>query len=160
MIFVSVGQMMPFDRLIRLVDEWAAGRPDVDVVAQVGEGTYEPRHIQAVNYLTPVEFREHVERADAVLSHAGTGNIFAALEVGKPLLIFPRQHSLREVTNDHQEATARFFAERGLLRVAVNEQELRRELDDLESAPPPRKCSVEASPELVQRLRRFIFVGD
>lgn len=160
MIFLSVGQMLPFDRFVRLVDEWAAGVPDVEVVAQVGNGAYQPRHIQAVDFLTPAEFRQHIERAAAVVSHAGIGNIFAALESGKPLLVFPRQQSLREVTNDHQMATARYFGAKGLLRVALNDEDLRSELGVLESATPPPKCSLVASSELVQRLRRFIFVGD
>ena len=38
MIFVTVGSMMPFNRLIDTMDRWAAARPDVEMFAQIGGG--------------------------------------------------------------------------------------------------------------------------
>ena len=38
MIFVTVGTDSPFDRLMQVVDEWAAASGRTDVFAQIGEG--------------------------------------------------------------------------------------------------------------------------
>lgn len=159
MIFASVGQMMPFDRMVRLVDEWAACNPEQEIVAQVGEGEYQPKHIQAVQFLSSNEFRRHIERADAVVSHAGTGNIFAALEQRTRVLIFPRSKELQEVTNDHQMATARYFGQQGSVRVAFDEREFAQEMESLLTRPQPAALDPFASPALLGRLRAFLLGG-
>ena len=43
-IFVTIGSMFPFDRLIRAMDAWAAAQPErrVELLAQIGDGGYEP----------------------------------------------------------------------------------------------------------------------
>ena len=49
MIFVTIGSMFPFDRLIRAMDDWAAAQPEpVELVAQIGEGSYRPAHMRWV----------------------------------------------------------------------------------------------------------------
>lgn len=157
MIFVSVGQMMPFDRLIRFMDEWAGSNPAQEIVAQIGAGNYRPSHLRAVDFLASGEFRSCIERADAVVSHAGTGNIMAALEQRKRVLIFPRSKKLQEVTNDHQMATARHFQQQGQVRVALDAAELESELDLLLTRPQPEALAPFASEALIGRLRQFLF---
>ena len=46
MIFVTIGSMFPFDRLIRVMDGWAAANPGVETLAQIGDGAYEPAHMR------------------------------------------------------------------------------------------------------------------
>ena len=38
-----VGSMFPFDRLVRAMDAWAAAQPEEEVLAQIGDGGFEPR---------------------------------------------------------------------------------------------------------------------
>ena len=47
MIFASVGSMLPFDRFVHGVDEWAAANPGTPVFAQIGNGAavLPPRHV-------------------------------------------------------------------------------------------------------------------
>ena len=44
MIFVTVGTQLPFDRLVRAVDAWAAEHPQVDVFGQIGPASFRPKH--------------------------------------------------------------------------------------------------------------------
>ena len=74
MIFVTVGTDMPFDRLLKVVDSWAAETGRNDVFAQIGEGGWEPRHIKFANFLQPPEFVERFKSARVIVSHAGHGN--------------------------------------------------------------------------------------
>jgi UDP-N-acetylglucosamine transferase subunit ALG13 len=156
LIFVTVGAQMHFDRLIRTIDEWAEERGRADVFAQVGPSEYMARRIETVRSLDPASFRARAERATALVAHAGMGTIITALELGKPLLVFPRDFARRETRNDHQVATARHFAESGRVLAAFDERELRRRLDEIESFVPSSKIGREASQELVGRIRAFV----
>ena len=118
MIFVTVGGQLPFDRLIRAVDRWASDDRRDDVFAQIGRTAFRPGSIRYTSFLVPSDFRRCLDEADYVISHAGIGTILSALERGKPLLVVPRQARFGESVNDHQVATARHFAERGMVAVA------------------------------------------
>ena len=48
MIFVTIGSMFPFDRMIRVMDDWAARNASQETFAQIGTGSYEPTHIVAL----------------------------------------------------------------------------------------------------------------
>lgn len=157
MIFVTVGHQMPFDRLIRAVDEWAAANARTDVFAQIGRSAYQPKNMQARAFLSPAEFEQKMNEASAVVAHAGTGTIIAALQSGKPLLVMPRQSRLGETRNDHQISTARHFTEAGYLLAAADEIELTRCLRQLETFRPAKSISESASSDLIARLRTFIF---
>jgi UDP-N-acetylglucosamine transferase subunit ALG13 len=156
-IFVTVGHQMPFDRLIRGVDEWAASNGRADVFAQVGSGEYVPRHIEHADKIDPEEFRRRMGEADAVVAHAGMGSILTALELGVPILVMPRLGRLMETRNDHQVATAERFREQGRIEVAMDETELPAALDRLTGVRRPPTISAEASPELLSAVRGFIF---
>mgnify|MGYP002478163462 CR=1 FL=1 len=148
---------MPFDRLIAAIDNWALAHPEVEIFAQIGHADYRPRNMPYAGFLPPDEFRSRVHAADFLVSHAGTGSIFAALTHGKPILIVPRRAALRETRNDHQVATAERFKGRSGILVAMDEVELIAQLDLLRITPCPKPISPWASPELLDAVRAFVF---
>lgn len=154
MIFATVGGQMPFERLIRLVDEWAGREGRDDVVAQVGLGET-PRNLDCVRMFAPAEYRTTVREASVVVAHAGMGTILTALELGKPLLVLPRLAGLGETRNDHQVATARRLAEAGLVSAAFSESEFLKKLESVELLPAPAPISERAPDTLVERIRSF-----
>lgn len=156
MIFVTVGHQMPFDRLVRAVDEWARERGRNDIFAQIGETAYRPTHIGFAAQVDPGEFRELVAKAEAVVAHAGTGTILTALELGTPVLVMPRHGALMETRNDHQIATAERFKAMDRVEVAMDENELILRLDRLEDLPARGLISTTASGELIETIRGFI----
>jgi UDP-N-acetylglucosamine transferase subunit ALG13 len=156
LIFVTVGAQMHFDRLIRTVDSWAQERGRRDVFAQVGPSEYSARWIATTRFLEPAAFRARAEQASALVAHAGMGTILTALELGKPLLVFPREVARRETRNDHQVATARHFADSGRVLAAYDEAELRRLLDEVESFRPGAAIGRHASEELLVRIRAYV----
>ena len=109
MILVTVGAQMPFDRLVRTVDDWAGRAGRSDVFAQIGHTRWRPRHLQWTAFIEPDEFRARAREAAVLVAHAGTGSILTALELGRPILVMPRRADLRETRNDHQIATATRF---------------------------------------------------
>lgn len=156
MIFVTVGAQMPFDRLVRAMDDWAAAHPDTPVVAQIGTTEFEPTHMEWTRLLDPAPFRARMTAADVIVAHAGMGTILTALELGKPLLVMPRRGDLRETRNDHQVATARRFGTRGDVAVAEDVDALRAQLERLRELSGGAPIPSRASPELIDALRRFV----
>jgi UDP-N-acetylglucosamine transferase subunit ALG13 len=156
MIFVTVGTDLPFNRLVRVVDEWAGANGRRDVFAQIGETDWQPAHIGWSKFIQPPEFTRRFSEADVVVAHAGMGTILSALQFEKPILVMPRRASLGEQRNEHQLATARRLSELGKINVAMDETELRAMLDGLGNLRPREKIGAYASPELVSALREFI----
>jgi len=156
MIFVTVGTELPFDRMVRVVDEWAKAAGRRDVVAQIGETDWQPSHIGWSKFLQPPEFAQRFAEAEVVVAHAGMGTILSALQWEKPVLVMPRRASLGEQRNEHQLATARHLSELGKINVAMDEAELRAKLDGLGQLRPRDKIGAYASDSLITALRDFI----
>ena len=156
MIFVTVGTQLPFDRLVRTIDEWAgrSGRPDV--FAQVGPSTYRPQHIRSSPFISADEFQRRTRQAQVIIAHAGMGSIISALELGKPILVMPRRSNLGEHRNNHQVATVKHFIEQGRINVAMDEVELAEQLDRLDELVTSGRISHVASPRLLRALREFV----
>lgn len=131
MIFVTVGAQMPFDRLVRAVDDWAGDHPEVEVFAQIGPSRFRPSHCRHERFLRPEGFRDVFQQAALIVAHAGMGSIITALEYGKPILVMPRRGDLAETRNDHQLATAKQFGDLGVVEVGLTGAEIRSQLDRL-----------------------------
>jgi len=132
-ILLSVGTQLPFDRLVGAVDRWAEARGRDDVVAQIGPTTYRPRALQAFAHADHDRFRELQAECALMVSHAGTGSIIAAMELGKPIIIMPRDHRRGEHRNGHQLATLREFGTRQGVYPAEDEATLVDLLDRADS---------------------------
>lgn len=156
MIFVTVGAQMPFDRLVKTVDQWARERGRDDVFAQIGLTDYRPSYIQWTPFLSTEEFKQRYEAARVIVAHAGTGAIITALQLGKPILIMPRRASLRETRNDHQVATLEQFRRFDSVAVALDEKELIIRLEWIDNRYGRQAIEPYASRELVGTIRKFI----
>jgi UDP-N-acetylglucosamine transferase subunit ALG13 len=156
MIFVTVGTQLPFDRMIRAVDEWAGLRGRGErVFAQIGPSQYRPRHIEYSAFIGADEFQRRTREARAIVAHAGMGSIITALEMGKPILVMPRRAAMGEQRNDHQLATAKHFLAQGRIGVAADEDELLARLDRLDELCAAERIEHRASARLLRALRRF-----
>lgn len=156
MIFVTVGAQMPFDRLIRAVDVWAANQRNVAIFAQIGAGGCRPTHCEWAERLGPREFRARAGDAELLVAHAGMGSILTALEFGRPIVVMPRLGSLGETRNDHQVATAKRMAALSGVSVAMDERELATRLDNRTVLSGGDPIARFASAELLATIRSMI----
>lgn len=139
MILLTIGTMLPFDRLVRAVDRWAAQHADEEVVAQIGDrGCYEPKHMRWMRFVAPDEFVTMVDRSQLLIAHAGTGSFLLAAERARPIVLFPRLAALKEHTSDHQLQTARWLRHKRGVYIVMSEEEL-----------PPAIEAARARPEVV-----------
>lgn len=159
MIFATVGTQLPFNRLIRALDEWAARNPHEEVFAQIGKTDYVPQHIAWEREITAEAFRSRLIDCDAVIGHAGMGTIISAVEYGKRVIVMPRRASYGEHRNDHQLATVDRLAHLNGLEVVHSDAELALALrasyiaHDRSDADPVTAVSVSTT--LLSEIRQF-----
>lgn len=158
MIFVTVGTQLPFDRLLRDVDEIAPLFPQTKFVAQVFGSSYHMKHLESLQFISPLQFNDYLQSAELIISHAGIGTITTVAQLGKPLIVFPRLGKLKEHRDDHQVATCQKLQESCDLHVAWNK-------DDLEcmvrsyfegKLHPMKKITPFASERLISSLKSFL----
>ena len=155
MIFVTVGSMLPFDRLIKALDTAVGkGLVDEELFAQVGSTGYKPRHIRFVSALDRESYIVQFKSAKAIISHAGMGTITMADRYEKPLLAFPRLKRYRELVSDHQVQTARALAKDGYLLMAEASDDLVRKIRELENFTPKKR--VTQADAVILRVARFL----
>jgi len=158
LIFASVGSMLPFERLVRAVDEWARDNPSEEVFIQIGETEYEPRHAPFARMIPMTEYRQRLRDCDLFVAHVGMGSIFQALEDRKQTLMLPRHQEWGEHTTDHQLHTAERFGHLPGLKVVDTVEDLQREMTALLKSPlvTGDAISNQASPELIAGVRNFL----
>ena len=159
MIFLAVGTQFGFDRLVKAVDEAIArGQIQDSVFAQIGPGVYLPKHIEYVVSLEKEMFDQTLHSCEAIISHAGMGNIALALKTQKPLLVMPRLKKYGEVVNNHQVDTARKFEQLGHILAAYDTDELAEKIKLLKTfVPKPRFPNRQG---VIDRIGRFLTTGN
>lgn len=157
-IFASVGSMLPFERFVRGVDEWARDNPDEAVYIQIGGTEYEPRHAPFTRMMPMTEYRERLRTCDLFVAHAGMGSILQALEERKQTLMLPRHQEWGEHTTDHQIHTVERFGHLPGLRVVDTVEDMHREMTGLLANPLVMDAAIsnQASPELISGVRTFL----
>ncbi|MDB6172537.1 MAG: Beta,4-galactosyltransferase CpsIVG [Chthoniobacteraceae bacterium] len=159
MIFVTVGSDLPFERLLKTVDRWAAETGCKEIFAQIGSSRWTPKHIDCLPFLPPSIFKERFRTADLIVAHAGMGTILSALFYEKPILVMPRRASLGEDRNEHQLATARRMQALGKAHVAFDDAEMLSRLQNLNALVTAPKIGPYAGEDLLNALREFIDCG-
>lgn len=156
MIVLTIGTMLPFDRLVRAVDRWAAGGRAV--FAQIGDrAAYEPRHMEWTRLMPPDAFAQRVAQSRLLIAHAGTGSYFLASAQRRPIVLFPRRASLGEHNTDHQVETARWLGQRPGVFVAMTEDELPDAIErGLASAEAVEPVPPHAPAPFLARIREAI----
>ena len=157
MIFVTIGSMFPFDRLIRVMDGWAAANGGAELLAQIGDGAYQPAHMPWVRRLDQADFARTVAAARLIVAHAGMGSVITADEYAKPIVILPRLQDRGEHTTDHQIATANWLRAKPGIHVADRDEDLGpRIAEALATAAPAPRFAPTAGQDFIARIRQCI----
>ena len=155
MIFLTVGTLYPFDRLVEVVDQAVEkGYVQDKIFAQIGKTANIPRNFQYVVSLEMDAYEKCFREASAIISHAGMGTITTALRHKKPILVMPREKKYGEIINDHQIHTAEAFAKKGHVQVARTPADFKAKIIELKSfVPTERRCNTDA---IVGFIRQYL----
>lgn len=155
MIFLTVGTQLPFDRFVEIIDSWAATNPNIEIFAQIGEGQYQPKHMQYCSFLDEAAYKQEFDKASLVLAHAAMGSIITSLIASKPIIVFPRIAALGEHRNEHQLATCRNFESLDGCYVTYDKSQLLSTLDDV-TCLKGGSLGLYANPDLLNCIDNFI----
>ena len=103
MIFVSLGTMdMPFYRMAKAVDKWAA-TTDEKIVVQTGYTDYEYKSIKSIfRFCTKDEMQKYIDEADILILQGGWGAISEAMEKKKRIVVIPRYDKTEHIHDQFQ----------------------------------------------------------
>ena len=150
MIFVTVGGMRAFERLIREMDR-IAGELDEPVVMQIGSTDYQPRNCDYFRFMSREDIEKLYSDARMVVCHAGTGSILSALAHNKPLVLVPRLTGHGEVLDDHQLEIARQMEAQGVA-VAYDVADLPTAI----ASAGASTVNLSSGGQLVERLKQYL----
>lgn len=161
MIFVTVGTILPFDRMIADMDSWAATHPDENVIAQIGDSMYLPRYMQYFRKKGGPEYLALLKSAELVVAHAGMGSVISAQENGIPIVLLPRLQERREHTTDHQLHSAEWLKTQRGVFVAATDAELPERIEQARIHGRFEAVLSQFAPQpFINRLRSFILDVD
>lgn len=150
--------MLPFERLVRAVDDWAYANPSQDVFIQIGDTEYEPQHAPFARIIPMTEYRQRLRDCTLFVAHVGMGSILQTLEDRKQALMLPRHQKWGEHTTDHQIYTAERFSHLPGLKFVDTVEDLQSEISNLLKTPLVITATIsnQASPGLISGIRDFL----
>ena len=140
-----------FERLVRKMD-YIAGHINEEVIMQIGETKYHPKHAKYFDFTSEQEIKELCRRAGIVVTHGGVGMILDALQEGVPVIVVPRLKKYGEVIDDHQLSLARELEKGNKVTVVYNIDELEAALEE-QSA---KQMDFVRDRRLVDALKKYI----
>lgn len=158
MIFVTAGTQLPFDRLIKAIDEIASECTDTRFVAQALQSDYKAKNVEVLNFISPTDFNNYIDNAQLIISHAGMGTIISALVKQKPIIVMPRLTKYNEHRNEHQLGTSKKMDTLGYVDVVYDEKELIDKFRQMwpENLKPRNSIGNVASDEIINSINNFI----
>ena len=121
----------PFDRLVVWMGRWLIGC-DTDpprCVVQYGTSAEPVDPMTGAAFFPHAELQRLLEAAAVVVCHGGPATITECRRAGRVPIVVPRDPTLGEHVDGHQQRFARMFARSGLIRLAETEGQLCAALD-------------------------------
>jgi UDP-N-acetylglucosamine transferase subunit ALG13 len=117
MIFVSLGtQPHQFIRLLKELEELIKIYNISDeVIVQAGHTKYETKLFKTFDFVDNSTFSEFMDKADVIISHAGSGSLFSAIKRGKKIIAVARLKKYKEHKDDHQTELCQKLSQEGYL---------------------------------------------
>lgn len=117
MIFVTVGtQPNGFLRCLKevetLIDKYNIKE---EIVAQIGNTDFKTDKFKTIPFTGENEFKQYIQDASVVITHAGSGAIFNSIKAEKKVIAMARLHDFNEMADNHQTELVKKLAESGYI---------------------------------------------
>ncbi|MDR2464714.1 MAG: hypothetical protein LBD38_00355 [Streptococcaceae bacterium] len=150
MIFVILGtQDSPFPRIIdRVLDAKKQLDLEDEIFVQKGTTLYTTPHAHVQDYYEQSEYRSLLKTARVIVTHGGAGTIFQALELGKKIIVMPRNSEFGEHNDNHQfELTKKLANEKYILFAEDDLRDALSKINDFKNKPYQKKNSIQSAVE-------------
>lgn len=117
MIFVTVGtQPNGFLRCLKEVEQLIEKyNITEEIVAQIGNTDFKTDKFKTVRFIGENEFKEYINKATIVITHAGSGAIFNSIKAGKKIIAIARLHDFNEMADNHQTELIKKLSKEGYI---------------------------------------------
>lgn len=117
MVFITLGtQGNQFPRCLKMVEELIDTLcVEDEFVAQLGNTHFKSNKIKCIDYISETEFKDFIRRADVIISHAGSGALFNAIQNRKKCIAVARLKKYKEMLNDHQTELVKKLSQEGYI---------------------------------------------
>lgn len=157
-VLVTVGTVMPFDRMVRGVETLIRkGVIQQEVAAQIGESRARFEGMESFESCPFEDLNARMNKADVIICHGGSGSILGALKAGAHVVAMARLQKFNEHYDDHQKDITQAFADMDLISVAADENDLERAIKEAKSRP--RKVVNIDPSEYLTAIRNFINIS-
>lgn len=113
MILVTLGtQKQQFTRLLDYIEN---SNIDEEIIVQAGFTKYESKKMKIFDFIDYDKMNDYIDKADLIITHAGTGSIVSALKKNKKVIACARLSKYLEHVDDHQEEILDVFYEEGFI---------------------------------------------
>lgn len=153
MVFITLGtQGNQFQRCLKMAEELIDTlHPEHEFIAQLGNTKYTSDKIKCLDFVPEADFKDYIAKADIVITHAGSGALFSAIQKNKKTIAVARLHKYKEMANDHQTELVRKLSEGGyILDGTYSIIDAWKKLDDF----TPRECDFTCS--IPQRIEEIL----
>ena len=117
MIFVTVGtQPNGFLRCLKEV-EALIDKYDIkeEINAQIGNTDFQTDKFKTITFTGENEFKQLIQDASVVITHAGSGAIFNSIKAGKKIIAMARLHDFNEMADNHQTELIKKLSDGGYI---------------------------------------------
>lgn len=156
MIFVTVGsQKFQFNRLLKEIDELIEnGKITEDVFGQIGVSDYKPKNYKYKDFMAQEEFNNYLDKADIIITHAGTGVIINAIKRNKKVIGIPRLAKYGEHVDDHQIQLIDEFCKSGFIETCNEDEKLEKKLEFIKNVKFKKYTSNTDS--IIEDIKKYI----
>lgn len=117
MIFVTVGtQPNGFLRCLKEVEQ-LIDKFDIkeEIIAQIGNTDFKTDKFKTIRFTSENEFKNLINNASVIISHAGSGALFNCIKAGKKAIAMARLHDFNEMADNHQIELVKKLSESGYI---------------------------------------------
>ncbi len=144
--FVTVGtDHHPFERLITWAENWAGRVDDWEVQVQHGR-TRAPRVGIGFDFCDHDRLQELFETSDVIVTHGGPATITEARRHGHRPIVVPRDPTLGEHVDNHQQLFSRRLGAAGVVELVETEDDFLAAVVATSYLPRQRQVSEEVPP--------------
>lgn len=113
MILVTLGtQKQQFTRLLDYIENASI---DDEIIVQAGFTKYHSSKMKIFDFIDYDKMNQYLDKADLIITHAGTGSIVSALQKNKKVIACARKSEYQEHVDNHQEEIVSVFYEEGYI---------------------------------------------
>ncbi|MGD7043169.1 PssE/Cps14G family polysaccharide biosynthesis glycosyltransferase [Jeotgalibacillus proteolyticus] len=124
MIFVTVGsQRFQFNRLLTEIERIDNFSKE-EFFVQTGYSTKILKGINNTQFMDRLHFSQMINKAEIIITHAGTGSIIKSLNEKKKVIVVPRYKKFGEHVDDHQSEIASLFFKKNHVETCIDISEL------------------------------------